>query len=84
MKIAAKTTLFIFLAFIVSLSYQFEDFGLFNALSHAKHNQTDSNSTLIKSNNSTNATNPQNLSSNAGNEEKSISLKKLFFILFDD
>ena len=63
MKIASKTKLFIFITFIVSFSYQFEDFGILNALSHKKPNKIVSNSTIIEFKNSTNSTNPQNSSS---------------------
>ncbi len=83
MKIAAKTTIFIFIAFIVSFSYQFEDFGLLNALSHAKHNKTDSNSTLMKQNNTNNTTNSQkNISSIAGNETSINIILLLKFLIF--
>lgn len=63
MKIEAKTILFIFLSLMVSFSYQFEDFGIFSSIRHKKENKSVSNSTIVGFSNSTNSTNPDDLSS---------------------
>lgn len=46
MKIRTKLKFLIFIALTISISYQFEDFGLLNAFTNEKkHNKTDDNNT---------------------------------------
>lgn len=66
MKIRTKLKFLIFIALIISITYQFEDFGLLNAFTNEKkHNKTDDNNStiMIFNSNNTNFTTITNSSS---------------------
>ncbi len=71
MKITTKINFFLFIGFLISITYQYEDFGLFKAFTtDKKHDKTeDSNKTdSFISSNSTNSTNTSSVITNSEEE----------------
>ena len=71
MKINTKIKFFLLICFLISITHQFEDFGLFKPFTNdKKHNKTeDNNSTnIISCSNSTNSTNSTDENSNSQEE----------------
>lgn len=81
MRIKTKIVFVIFIGFIISISYQFEDFGVFKTFaSDTKNNKTDYNNstdTIVYSN-SCNSTDNNNSNSYTKEESSNFFIRKTF------